>query len=200
MLKNMEETMPVIMSHNQNWNLGNVDTQCAACQVQLSPSTPCWAVLIENSPDTVRENGLPFRRQNYCQTCWHSQSGGGLMAGIFSHWKTSIPEPNRKPKLLVDDHVLVDLFTRLAEQPDAANIRFRFVLALLLMRKRILRYEGSELLPADRRNALNLTDEKAELWRMMLKGQAVEVINPVLTSEQIGDVAEQISTILAETI
>ncbi len=100
----------------------------------------------------------------------------------------------------MDDHVLIDLFTRLGGQDDLAGLRFRFVLALLLMRKRILRYEGSETLSQERRAALNLSSDQAELWQMMLKGEAVEVINPVLTSDQISEVSEQISTILAETI
>lgn len=192
--------MALALSHNQNWNIGRVDWRCAACQRELSPATACWAVLSENSPEAVRQSGLPFQRQNYCEECWQSQFEAGLLKGVFSHWKTSVPEPNRKPKLLVDDHVLVDLFTRLGGQADVANLRFRFVLALLLMRKRILRYESSELLSQEQRHALNLTDEKSELWHMSLKGEGVDVINPVLTNEQIGEVSEQISAILAETI
>ncbi len=192
--------MALALSHNQNWNIGRVDWRCAECQSELPPATSCWAVLSENSPDAVRQSGLPFQRQNYCEGCWQSQFETGLLKGVFSHWKTSVPEPNRKARLLVDDHVLVDLFTRLGEQMDGANLRFRFVLALLLMRKRILRYESSELLSQEQRHALNLTDEKSELWHMSLKGEGVDVINPVLTNEQIGEVSEQISAILAETI
>jgi len=177
-----------------------VDGQCAACQTRLPPATSCRAVLSENSPAAVRQTGLPFRRENYCEACWQARSAAGPLDGVFSHWQTSVPEPDRKPKLLVDDYVLVDLFTRLGEHAESANLRFRFVLALLLMRKRILRYEASEPLTEDRRMALNVTNAGSELWRMTLKGEPVAVINPILTSEQIVEVSEQISTILAETI
>ena len=192
--------MAVALSQQQNWNIGNTDGRCAACQRQIPPTTACWAVLCENSPEARRQNGLPFYRRNYCEACWQSHSGDVAPQNAFSHWKTAVPEPNRKPKLLVDDQVLIDLFTRLGGQDDPAGVRFRFVLALLLMRKRILRYEGSEGLSPERRAALNLTGDQAELWQMTLKGDLVEVINPVLTPDQIGEVSEQISTILAETI
>ena len=192
--------MAVALSQQQNWNIGSNDDRCAACQKQIPPATACWAVLCENPPEARRQNGVLFYRRNYCEACWQSHPAGAAPQNAFSHWKTAVPEPNRKPKLLVDDHVLIDLFTRLGGQDDLAGLRFRFVLALLLMRKRILRYEGSETLSQERRAALNLSSDQAELWQMMLKGEAVEVINPVLTSDQISEVSEQISTILAETI
>ncbi|MGC8559938.1 MAG: hypothetical protein ACP5O1_04585 [Phycisphaerae bacterium] len=192
--------MAVALSQQQNWNIGNSDGRCAACQQQIPPATACWAVLCENPPEARRQDGLPFYRRNYCEACWQSRPADTAGQNAFSHWKTAVPEPNRKPKLLVDDHVLIDLFTRLVGQDDLASLRFRFVLALLLMRKRILRYDGSEALSQERRTALNLTSDQSELWQMTLKGETVEVINPVLTPDQISEVSEQISTILAETI
>jgi hypothetical protein len=192
--------MALALSQQQNWNIGNIDGRCTGCNREMPPAMTCWAVLCENPPEARRQNGLPFCRQNYCEACWQSNPNPASAPGVFSHWKTAVPEPNRKPKLLVDDHVLIDLFARLGEQNDLSGVRFRFVMALLLMRKRILRYEGSEILSPERRSVLNLADEKSELWRMTLRGEAVEVINPVLTPDQISEVSEQISTILAENI
>ncbi len=118
---------------------------------------------------------------------------------MFSYWKTTIPETEQKKKLFVDDGVLVDLFNRLESRTASADIQFRFVLALLLMRKRLIKYDGTEA-PA-------LTDEIAngtavEVWRMVLRnsGQAVRVTNPHLTTEQISEVSEQLSSILAEEV
>ena len=45
----------------------------------------------------------------------------------------------------------MDVFARMEGKSEPQEVRFRFVLALILMRKRLLKYEGSEVvqLPAD---------------------------------------------------
>ena len=131
---------------------------------------------------------------------------------MFSFWKTAVPSATTKKKLLVNDSVLTDLFLRLAEKTDPQDLRFRFVLALILMRKRILRYESTEPLPASRQppppeNA-SPPPPPAEVWLMTLRGsekedrapQPVKVVNPRLNPEQISDVSNQLSQILAEEI
>jgi hypothetical protein len=76
------------------------------------------------------------------------------------------------------------------------------VLALILMRKRLLKYEGTEEAPP----ATDPAAPKApETWRMLPKATegwaaAVHVINPHLTADQITEVAQQLSAILAEEV
>jgi len=107
---------------------------------------------------------------------------------MFSFWKTNVPEPTAKKRMFVDDSVLIDLFQRLEGRDTAAEIRLRFVLALILMRKRLLRYEGM---------AEGVVPES---WRMRPRGTEDEVlvINPQLNESQIGEVSQQLSGILAE--
>jgi hypothetical protein len=65
-------------------------------------------------------------------------------------------------------------------------VQFRFVLALILMRKKALRYEGSQI------------RDGIEIWRMVLPRDQSEhqVVNPKLTDDQISGVSEQLSVIL----
>jgi hypothetical protein len=81
---------------------------------------------------------------------------------------------------------LVSFFQRLAGENEPARVQFRFVLALILMRKRLLRYEDSG------------AKDGAEMWRMTLVSDHSihEVINPRLTDDQIEDVSRQLGTIL----
>jgi len=120
---------------------------------------------------------------------------------MFSHWRTIIPVPEQKKKLLVDDSVLVDLFQRLGSRPEptlAEEVRFRFVLALILMRKRILKYEGTAPIPAPTAEI----PHPPHIWLMKLRSveEPVHVIDPHLTPEQIGEVSGQLSAILAEEV
>ena len=97
---------------------------------------------------------------------------------MFSFWKTKIPEPSQKKKLFVDDSVLINLFERLAEEKEELKVNFRFVLSLILMRKRRLKYEDSR------------RDGTREIWsmRFVRETETHDVFNPQLTEEQIQEV------------
>ena len=92
---------------------------------------------------------------------------------------------------MVDDEVLRDLFERLASDERPQRIAFRFVLALILMRKRYLKFVGRQAVEG----------EETERWLMRHKGAEpndppVEVINPHLSDDDVRDLTEQLSEIL----
>jgi len=110
---------------------------------------------------------------------------------LFSYWRSTVPLPHEKKKLFVNDEALMDLLTRLGDHDQPDRQSFRFVLALILMRKRLLRYECSE----------KRTDEcglEQEWWQMKPKGtdQLIDVLNPQINDEQIQKVTEQLGQIL----
>jgi hypothetical protein len=65
-------------------------------------------------------------------------------------------------------------------------MNFRFVLMLVLMRKKRLKYESGRM------------DNGREIWTVRVVGQerAVDVVNPKLTDEQIQQLSGQMSQIL----
>jgi hypothetical protein len=216
-----------MLNTSTSWNVGRVAGRCAACGTELPPNQTCWAALCDGWPakrapaaeapgkaDPKKKDDLepsPFIRVDFCEACWAKgrrpenvapESIGLEPAAkltMFSFWRTTVPEPQQKKKLLVDDSVLMDVFQRMEGKSEPQEIRFRFVLALILMRKRLLKYEGMEELPP-------VTDSMApkppETWRMLPKGTEapVHVINPHLTAEQITEVSQQLSAILAEEV
>lgn len=182
---------------HHSWHVGKVGPQCAGCGKALAPQTACWAALCDRPVVAVAEGEKtpaaesPFLRVDFCEACWDA---GKRPEGIetFSHWKTTVPVPEQKKKLLVDDSVLVDVFGRMEGKTEPQEVRFRFVLALILMRKRLLKYEGMD----------EKVEGKDEVWRMIPRGSeaAVHVVNPHLTEEQIAEVSQQLSAILAEEV
>jgi hypothetical protein len=175
--------------------------------------------------NTPAEPVSPFVRVDFCESCWNQgrrpeqlspvalglvEEGQSAKLAMFSFWKTTMPLPQQKKKLLVDDSVLVDVFQRMEGKSEPQEERFRFVLALILMRKRLLKYEATEespapLPPADPAAA---APRPPEVWRMLPKaadpgggwGEPVRVVNPHLTAEQITEVSQQLSAILAEEV
>jgi hypothetical protein len=127
------------------------------------------------------ESGETFVRRDYSVEAWT-----GPPEGAFCFFKTRVPVREKRKKLFVDNAVLVHFFERLAGETEAVRVQFRFVLALILLRKRMLRYEGSS------------RGEGPETWRMTLLATKSEhlVVNPRLTDEQIEGVSRQLSSIL----
>lgn len=110
---------------------------------------------------------------------------------LFSYWRSTVPQPNEKKKLFVDDEVLTDLLLRLGNQNQSEKLAFRFVLSLVLMRKKLLCYEGCE-------KRLDDAGQEQQWWQMKFKGtdQTVDILNPQIGDDQIQQVTEQLSQIL----
>jgi len=110
---------------------------------------------------------------------------------LFSYWRSTVPPPNEKKKLFVDDEVLMDLLMRLGTQDQSEKQAFRYVLSLVLMRKKLLRYEGCEKRLAE-------SGQELEWWQMKLRGtdQTIDVLNPQLDDAEIQQVTEQLGQIL----
>src|SRR3990172_8739841 len=102
--------------------------RCAATDRPLEPGETCYSVL------EVR--GAEIVRQDFSREAWQ-----GPPPEAFAWWKSRIPEPNAKKIKLAPNEVLLELFDQLAEQPDRTDMRY--VLALLLVRRRVLRQENA---------------------------------------------------------
>jgi hypothetical protein len=83
--------------------------------------------------------------------------------------------------------MLMAFFDRLAQETEQEKVNFRFVLALILMRKRRLKYDSSR------------TDSGNEVWRLRVvggDGEFVDVINPHLDEGQVDELSSQVGQIL----
>ena len=169
------------------WEVAKTIGVCAGCDQALTPNQDYCAALLECvqqiAPDSesLEDKSSGFERRDFCENCWQS-----LKPEVFCFWKTRLPAPAEKKKLLVDDAVLLDIFERLAGTDERVKINFRFVLALILMRKRILKYQQTDY------------RDGQEFWIMgQVREQTKhEVLNPRLDDAQIQEVSEQLSTIL----
>jgi hypothetical protein len=152
--------------------------QCSVCQTQIEPDQPLMAAL--------RETPAGFERLDVCPNCWPNFD----RAQLVGFWRTTMPKAEQKKKLFVDDEVLCQLFERLAETTEPAKLNFRFVLGLILMRKRLILYEGTRV------------ESDKEIWMVRFKGRedSIDLLNPKLEESQIQDVSNQLSQILNEEL
>lgn len=166
--------------------------QCAFTGRVLQPKESYIATLVE-VPLEEGKASLGLKRLDVSLEAWEQ---GRRPGNLFSYWKCVVAEPNAKKKLFVDDDVLLNLFRRLCDSDQEERRAFHFVLMLILMRKRLLRYEGT----IKRQDAGGAGQE---WWRMKGKpvaegaeAETYEVINPHLDEQQVARVTQQLGEIL----
>ena len=161
------------MAGPRDWQVETRTGRCAVTGRTFEEKEAFYTVLFEE--------GDTFRRADYAVDAW-----GGPPEGSFCHYKSRVPAKETKKKLLVDDGMLIAFFNRLATDSEPVRVQFRFVLALILMRKRLLRYDASSI------------ENEVETWAMtLLKDKSThKVVNPQLTDDQIDGVSQQLTAIL----
>ena len=158
-----------------DWNIARSQRTCSTCGRALEENEAYCAALYEE--------GGEFVRRDYCEACWEQAREAG---GHFSRWRTTVPPKEQKRRLFAADEVLVDFFTRLENETDEQRRHFYYLLALILMRKRILKFEDIER--DDEHEYLVLRDPPED--------RVFRVRDPKLTEEQFGGVKDQLSQIL----
>jgi hypothetical protein len=157
----------------QKYEVDRPTAQCAVSGRKLEEGEDFYTVLFEE--------GESFRRADYALDSWT-----GPPEGSFCHFKTRIAPRQPRKRVLADNDMLVAFFLRLQQETEEVRVQFRFVLALLLMQKRALRYDNQS------------QKDGVEIWRMTLMKDRSEhdVVNPRLTEDQIEGVSRQLTAIL----
>jgi hypothetical protein len=160
------------------YDLGRRASNCSICQQHLLAGEKLMAAL--------RETPQGFERLDTCIDCWPKVDRDHLLA----FWQTAMPLHEAKKKVFVDDAVLCELFERLKDTVEEPKLNFRFVLGLILMRKRMLSYESSR-------------DENGkEIWIVRFRGKddRLDLLNPKLNEQQVAEVSQQLGEILNEDL
>src|SRR5579859_2713793 len=110
------------------YQIQEITRRCCLTGRELQPGERFYSVLVDE--------GGKFQRKDYSQEAWQ-----GAPAEAFSFWAGRVPprEENRRPK--IDDELLFDCFRRLEGETEPGRINFRYVVALLLMRRKRFKFE-----------------------------------------------------------
>jgi hypothetical protein len=128
-------------------------------------------------------DGEGFRREDISEEAWANRNEN---IQPFSFWRSKYeaPPPPTPEPLAKDD--AESLLRRLIAEGDSASANVRFILALMLERKRILR-------PVESRDPGLLVYEHAAT------GETFVVINPNLALESIPAIQNEVSVMLARS-
>jgi hypothetical protein len=155
------------------WEVDKPLGQCCGTGRKIEHGEEYFGALVEV------DEGL--QRRDFCADYWEKEK-----PDVFCYWRSRLPHPDQKKQIFVDDEMLMAFFERLENETGQEKVNFRFVLALILMRKRRLKYDATRV------------ENAKEIWRLRIVGgkEIVEVINPHLDEEQVEQLSSQIGQIL----
>lgn len=155
------------------WEIDKPLGECSGSGKTINYGEEYFAALVEV------EGG--FERHDFSREYWESEK-----PEVYCYWRTKLPNPDEKKAIFVDDEMLMAFFERLEQETEQEKINFRFVLALILMRKRRLKYDSTKV------------EGEKEIWCLRITGekQYAEVTNPHLNEEQIEQLSSQLGQIL----
>jgi hypothetical protein len=147
--------------------------RCAATGRSLRAGERYYSVLLDQGGKLVR--------LDYASEAWP-----GPPREAFGFWTGRVPAEDSRAITHVDDDMLVDYFLRLDADNDPAQARFRYVVALLLMRRRKFKFEEAVM------------EEGTEVLTVRSVGthNLYRVTNPRLTEDEMATVQDEIFKLL----
>jgi len=103
--------------------------QCAATGRELQPGELYYAVLLPSGGSVVR--------QDYAAEAWHEPPQDAI-----GWWKAHVPSPQAQRVHWAPNQAMLHYFQELENQTDQVDVRY--VLSLLLIRRRVFRQEETE--------------------------------------------------------
>lgn len=167
---------------------------CAVSGRQIAPGEKFMAA--------VRETPTGLERVDVAAEHWEEFHGrqGNETNDLLGFWQTVMPRPEQKKKVFVDDEVLCTLFERLAEATEPTKVGFRFVLGLILMRKRQIAYDSTRHDPPPEGSPAGTAGR--DVWVVRMKGRTdtLDLVDPKLGEKQVMEVSQQLGEILNEEL
>lgn len=157
--------------------------RCAASDRELRVGEHHVAVLVE------RDGQEGLERLDFSTEAWDAGARPRPPLSLFASWRATVAEPNTRKSAMLADDELLELFERLGEATEPRRVAFRYLLALMLVRRRALVYEGSRggvLRVKPRRPAGELPE-----------ATVVEVADPKLDPESVESVMQQLGEVMA---
>jgi hypothetical protein len=103
--------------------------RCHASERELKPGETFYSALVADGAAVVR--------LDFCEEAWE-----GPPQDALGWWKSQMPTPHANKLHWAPNDVILHYFQQLGEDPTQADTRY--VLALLMTRRRIMRLERSE--------------------------------------------------------
>ncbi len=163
------------------WKINKTSPQCHACGTPFAPEAAFYSALFQD------KEGM--RRGDFCESCFLNNRP----ADVYYFWKTSLPKAGstaKKPRPVLDFDNVLDFFKRLEGDNGPQRIAFRYILALMLTRKKMLT-QGEK--------KKNEQGQVVQQYREKIAGAETivhAVIEPELSEDEIQGLSAELGVLL----
>lgn len=156
-----------------DWEIKSRAHVCARSKKEFSEGEYFYTLLFRE--------GDGFRREDVCEEVWESRNDN---IQPFSFWRSKYEAPPAAaPEALPRDDA-EGLLRRLIAEQDPATLNARYILALMLERKRVVRPMDSD-------------DDSVLVYEHLASGDIFVIANPGLSFDQIPAVQIEVGELLA---
>ncbi len=145
---------------------------CAVSQRELQPGETFYSTLTAEGAEVVR--------RDYSDEHWQ-----GPPAGVLGWWKSRMPERDARKLHFAPNDVMLELLESFESQPEMQDMRY--VLALLLIRRRVVRLEETEHDDAGREVSVLYCPRREATYR---------VVTTMPSVERTAEIQEELSRLL----
>lgn len=160
----------------QDWN---IKTRSAACDATGRPFAEG-----ESFHTVLYREGDAFRRSDLCAEAWTALAADPGSPAPFSSWRSKFEPPALPPPEPLPRDDAEGMLRRLLESDDPGHANTRYLLAVMLERKRILRPQPSP-------------DKDTLIYERAGTGETFIISDPHLSLSDLAAVQEEVSALLS---
>ena len=160
----------------QEWDIRPRGSGCSGCQTPFEDRQPCVSALV------FGEQG--YTRGDYCSRCWEKSE---KLAVPYSTWRGVFRSPAPPPAEPLRKETAESLLRRLIEDGEASTQNVRFILAVMLERKRVL---------VERDAQLQGDGTLVRVYEHRRTGETFVINDPRLGLDQIESVQQEVMALL----
>lgn len=164
----------------EEWSIQTRHLACSSCKTDFVDRQDCCTVLIQTSAG--------FERRDYCQPCWdHTETPShSSKESVVSFWRGTFEPPAPPPPEPLPKEDAESLLRRMLERPDPSEFEARYILAVMLERKRILKLRETQN-----------SERPLLIYELTRTGEVFVIEDPQLHLDRIAEVQRKVSAMLA---
>lgn len=164
------------------WKIGRSTGMCALTEHPLVPGDQVVVGLFEDA------GSEGYLRRDHQAEAWQEAYGEQKPEGCVAHWLRIQPDQEASRGVALDPETVLQLCDALEQREDAEAEAFRYVLALALLQRRVLRQLRME--QVDGRDCMVLAQKGHP------EAPPRQVIRPLLTEDDVARIASELAEVL----